>query len=205
MSMITEITQKSLPLREKILYQLSEECDFFLGKGRCNPNILRTKETSKQIDLMLKLWDSFPENKRPVWISRTKIIEYGEKMEFAQKSPMEKLVFLLGRHPDIPVIPVVDDQVCSDDSRRNVCALHDTGMEQYLQRWMGCIGNSSVEKYFIGNEGLYIYNERDIDACLNDTAISAKVERNDANGKLVIYRGLPWETGIIMKINPPNI
>lgn len=199
MSMITEITQKSLPLREKIFYQLSEECDYFLGRGKLNPKILRAKEVSDQITLMLNLWDSFPDGKKPVWISREKILEYRDKMVFAQKSPLEKLVFLLGKYPGTPVIPIIDDQICLDENRRIVSGLNDTGIEGYLRRWMGGIGDSSITKYFVGNEGLYIYNESDMEGCLNDTAVSAKGQHHI--NRLATYRALPWKTGIIMKIN----
>ena len=58
-------------------------------------------------------------------------------MVFAQKSPLEKPVFLLGKYPGTPVIPIINDQICLDENRRIVSGLNDTGIEGYLRRWMG--------------------------------------------------------------------
>lgn len=64
----------------------------------------------------------------------------------------KELLELIAKYPDLPVIPLVDDEVVGDDS----CGW-----------WLGRWGRCEVTKYFVGRERVHLLDDDDEDI-LND-------------------------------------
>lgn len=74
-----------------LLDRLRTDCNYFLGNGNRNTAHLWGGSVGTHIDSMLLLYDSFPEEDRPEWLTREKIKDYSERMGEALKSePTEK-------------------------------------------------------------------------------------------------------------------
>lgn len=71
-----------------LLSRMEQDCKYFLGFGNRNTKFLWAHNTKEQINIMKNLHNSFPDDKKPVWLSMNKIEEYEEKMEL----PFETLV-----------------------------------------------------------------------------------------------------------------
>lgn len=74
-----------------LLDRLRTDCEYFLGNGNRNVSQLWGGSVGTHIDSMLLLYDSFPEEDRPEWLTREQIKDYSERMGEALKSePTEK-------------------------------------------------------------------------------------------------------------------
>lgn len=63
-----------------LLDRLRTDCEYFLGNGSRNASQLWAGAVGTHIKAMLMLYDSFPEEDRPEWITRDDIEKYGERM-----------------------------------------------------------------------------------------------------------------------------
>lgn len=77
---IEELVEKSEIFRYQLLSRLKTDCDYYLGYGNRQPNCLWAKSETGQIEMMKILYDSFPEDKRPEWLSEADIRGYAAKM-----------------------------------------------------------------------------------------------------------------------------
>lgn len=59
-----------------MLSRLQSDCDYFLGYGNRNPNILRDNNPNAHISYMKELWNSFPENGKPEWLTWEQLLAY---------------------------------------------------------------------------------------------------------------------------------
>lgn len=67
--------------RYQLLSRLKSDCDYWLGNGNKADKWLWASEgPAKQIAYMRELWKSFPEDKKPEWLSYDEIDEYAVKM-----------------------------------------------------------------------------------------------------------------------------
>ena len=64
-----------------MLARLVQDCQYFLGYGMCNENVLWAKDVVLHTQLMLKLYSELPV--KPDFITREGIIAYGENMKSA--------------------------------------------------------------------------------------------------------------------------
>lgn len=68
-----------------LLDRLRTDCEYFLGNGnRYAPN-LWAGSVGTHIKCMLLLFDSFPKEDRPEWLTREKIEEYGRRMNTQER------------------------------------------------------------------------------------------------------------------------
>lgn len=67
----------------QLLDRLRTDCDYFLGHGFRDPSELWAGSVGTHLEAMRLLWDSFPEDKRPEWLTREDLEEYARKMEGA--------------------------------------------------------------------------------------------------------------------------
>lgn len=63
-----------------MLDRLRTDCDYFLGNGNGYLGHLYYKEVDKHIEEMKKIYESFPDEEKPEWISLEDIDNYKEKM-----------------------------------------------------------------------------------------------------------------------------
>jgi hypothetical protein len=108
-----------------------------------------------------------------------------------QKQKVETLLKLIKENPNIPIVPMVDIECCFDDS---------------YSYWMAEWGSAKLDKYYIGKERFYSYNE-DFDRLVDDW-IDNNFEKyenlsDQELGELAksIVNGYEWEEAIIVYIN----
>lgn len=63
-----------------LLDRLRTDCEYFLGNGNRYAPHLWAGTVGTHIESMLLLYDSFPENDRPEWLTREQIEDYGRRM-----------------------------------------------------------------------------------------------------------------------------
>jgi hypothetical protein len=64
----------------KLLSRLATDCDYFLGAGNRSEKHLWAGNVADQISKMKELWNSFPEDAKPEWLSMEDIEDYEQKM-----------------------------------------------------------------------------------------------------------------------------
>ena len=62
-----------------MLSRLESDCKYYLGYGGRYKGHLYYKEEQKHINEMKKLYNSFPDDKKPEWLTMNQVLEY-EKM-----------------------------------------------------------------------------------------------------------------------------
>lgn len=63
-----------------MLSRLRSDCDYYLGYGHRNEKQLWAGDEKGQIDEMKRLWNVFPEDKKPEWLSLEEILQYEQLM-----------------------------------------------------------------------------------------------------------------------------
>jgi len=66
--------------RYQLLGRLHSDCDYYLGYGYRHPRNLWANNESDQITFMRLLYASFPDDKKPEWLTLEQIDEYESKM-----------------------------------------------------------------------------------------------------------------------------
>lgn len=75
------------PYRESIykfeymmLSKLQSDCEYFLGYGSRNPNILCNGSVKSHINRMKDLWTTFPDSQKPAWLTWEQLLQYEKEM-----------------------------------------------------------------------------------------------------------------------------
>lgn len=63
-----------------MLDRLRSDCDYYLGFGNRNPNILYEKDVRRQIKAIKDLWNGFSEDEKPEWFTMEQIVQYEKEM-----------------------------------------------------------------------------------------------------------------------------
>ena len=63
-----------------MLGRLESDCKYYLGNGGKYKGHLYYKDEQKHIDEMKELYNNFPDNKKPEWLTWEKILNYEEMM-----------------------------------------------------------------------------------------------------------------------------
>ena len=74
--------------RYMLLDRMRLDCEYYLGDGDHESKYLWEGDEREQIELMKKLWDSFPEDGKPEWLTMEKILSYEERMLCPQNQSM---------------------------------------------------------------------------------------------------------------------
>lgn len=72
-----------LEFRYMLLDRMRSDCDYFLGNGRIYGNHLWAGNVIDQIGYMNALWESFPVDSKPEWLTMEQIISYEQQMKKA--------------------------------------------------------------------------------------------------------------------------
>lgn len=75
-----DVLQCDLTFRYQLLGRLQSDCEYYLGFGNRNTGRLWAGDEKRQIELMIKLHDSFKGTEKPKWLTMDEIIEYSKKM-----------------------------------------------------------------------------------------------------------------------------
>lgn len=104
---------------------------------------------------------------------------------------LNQLVELTTKYPNLPIVPMVQSEIVQGNE---------------FGRWMGSIGKARHDKFFIGEDRIYFYDENDIEECINDSAVVWTDDDIPSDKEaLRLYRSLPWIEAIIIDINLPTI
>lgn len=100
------------------------------------------------------------------------------------------LLDLIKQNPHLPIIPMVNQEVVSEDS---------------WAYWMGSWGSASVDRYYNGEERIYFYDERDMEDLLVEVKGWDWLDTSSEEEDLNVYRSLPWKKAIIVYIETPEV
>ncbi len=73
--------------RYMLLNRMQCDCEFYLGYGNRNADHLWAANEVEQIVLMKELWNSFPQNEKPQWLSWEQILDFEKEMCPDQQLP----------------------------------------------------------------------------------------------------------------------
>lgn len=75
---VDEILQMDSAFRYMLLARLQSDCEYYLNYGNGNVKRLWAGDEKRQIELMVRLHDSFDE--KPEWLTMEEIMEYENKI-----------------------------------------------------------------------------------------------------------------------------
>lgn len=78
---LDDIVNRDLRFRYMLLSRLQSDCDYYLNYGNRFPGCLWAGNEQKQIEVMIKLHESFDEDEKPEWLTMEEILEYDKKMK----------------------------------------------------------------------------------------------------------------------------
>ena len=76
----TEILSHDETFRYKLLSRMKNDCEYYLGNGNRHPKHLWAENEAEHIEIMRLLHQSFPEDKKPEWLSEADINNYEKAM-----------------------------------------------------------------------------------------------------------------------------
>lgn len=82
---INDVLNRDLTFRYQLLGRLQADCEYYLNYGNRNTKRLWAGNEAEQIELMIKLYDSFTEEEKPQWLTKDKILEYAKEMLPSEK------------------------------------------------------------------------------------------------------------------------
>lgn len=108
-----------------------------------------------------------------------------------EKENREELFRLMQKNPELPIVPMVDYEIVTDD----------------IGRWLGSWGGSYIGEYLIGEEQVHFREDDDpseVDKVLSerygDDYYTDMTDEQEAEA----YAGLPWVKAIIVNIDLPE-
>lgn len=66
-----------------LLDRMKTDCNYYLGNGNRLKKYLWAEDEKEHIEDMKALWNSFPENEKPEWLTLEQIEDYERKMIIA--------------------------------------------------------------------------------------------------------------------------
>ena len=74
------ILSRDEEFRYMLLSRMQSDCLYYLGNGNRHGGRLWAGNEKDQIDTMRAIWDSFPADKKPEWLTREQIDEFEAQM-----------------------------------------------------------------------------------------------------------------------------
>lgn len=81
-----ELLTESESFRYQLLSRMNEDCVYYLGWGHRQASALWAKDAASHLSLMKKLWMSFPDDRKPQWLSYSRIQQYEVEMLHDEES-----------------------------------------------------------------------------------------------------------------------
>lgn len=138
---LEEILRSELEFRYRLLSRMKSDCEYYLGNGNGYAGHLWARDAEKQIEAMKAIWNSFPEDQKPEWLSMEQIEEYGHKMGTAPARNVRALL--------IPVLEEPREVSISADDSLHELQQHVGGMIEPLDVLGGGIS------LYVNDEGLW--------------------------------------------------
>ena len=83
-----DILRNDAEFRYRLLSRMQADCNYYLGYGNRHPKYLWAGSEKDQIECMKALWNSFPEDGKPEWLSFEAILDYEKQMVTPEKPPL---------------------------------------------------------------------------------------------------------------------
>lgn len=77
---VEEVMRRDKRFRYMLLARLQSDCEYYLGFGNRSTGRLWAGDEARQIEWMTRLYDGFPEDEKPRWLTREEIAEYANRM-----------------------------------------------------------------------------------------------------------------------------
>lgn len=84
-------TEKDFIYEYQLLDRLRQDCEYYLGNGNKNSKYLWTGNELEQIEKMRELYNKFPDDLKPEWITIDDINKYEEKMLSKEEIQINKI------------------------------------------------------------------------------------------------------------------
>ena len=89
--------------RYQMLSRMKTDCEYFLGAGCHSPHHLWAGNVDDHIAIMKALWNSFPKDKKPEWLSREALDSYEQEMKMTRRPTLnEQIRFAAARGKPAP-------------------------------------------------------------------------------------------------------
>ena len=106
----------------------------------------------------------------------------------------KKLLKLVQENPELPIVPMVDGEVCQEDS---------------YGYWLGSFGRSEVNEWVCVNERFYTRNDQDeLEEQFSDDICDDYPDMPDVEFQKMVHKkveALPWKKAIIVYIDMPEM
>ena len=102
---------------------------------------------------------------------------------------LAQLLDLIKENPHLPIVPMVDSEIVADDG---------------YAYWLGSWGTAKIEKYYHGEERIYVYDERDMEDLVAERKGWDWYGEASDEEVLETYRSLPWIKCIVVYIELPE-
>ena len=66
--------------RYQLLDRMRQDCEYYLGYGGRSARSLWAEDEKSQIQTMKDIWNSFPEEDKPEWLTWEEILNYAQRM-----------------------------------------------------------------------------------------------------------------------------
>lgn len=106
-----------------------------------------------------------------------------------EKKNREELFKLMREHPDLEVLPMVDEEIVADDC----CSW-----------WLGSWGSAEIQKYITTKERIY-FDDDDEETVLEAVKGWEWYENATDEEVAAAFKELPWTEAITVYIKLPNI
>ena len=126
-----DILKKDEGFRYQLLDRMRMDCDYYLGYGGRYSLCLWAKNEIEQIAYMKAIWNSFPANKKPEFITYKQILEYEEKLCKADVSMRKSLYDYISENFAAYELPIY-----SEDHMRsflNKLEAHGESLEDFIE------------------------------------------------------------------------
>lgn len=77
---IEKLLSRDETFRYQLLSRMQSDCDYYLGHGNRYPGCLWAGNEAEHIKIMRLLYQSFPEDRKPEWLSEADINNYEKEM-----------------------------------------------------------------------------------------------------------------------------
>lgn len=85
------IHDKDASFRYMLLSRMQSDCAYYLGNGRLFGSHLWAGNEKDQIEYMKILWNSFPDDQKPEWLSYEDILAYERRLDPRYKQQQDEL------------------------------------------------------------------------------------------------------------------
>lgn len=76
-----------------MLDRMKQDCNYYLGNGNRLKKVLWANDEKEHIENMKALWNSFPDDAKPEWLTIEQIEEYEKEMTETREKELEKMLY----------------------------------------------------------------------------------------------------------------